>query len=564
MLLNKDIGPPAASLIPHQRLLFLFLTIVAGLLVLLPFHDFQYFLAQGDHGRDLYCFKKTMEGALPYRDYSWLFGPLMPYYYSLFYHLFGVSIQSVLLGQNLIILLAGVFIFLICSVFISSSMAFLCALWYWAFRDVEFFYTYNHIGGLLALLAAVYFSFRYIDKNRRFYAYGGFASLWFLMLIRPNMGAASLLPFFITLCLADILKKDPQAPQKRRLYFCISLGVLAATGLIYWLLLHPLPDYAIRQSFPFGKSQRTDYTGNVWSAVRLLWDIGALYFTVTWPQRIFGILLIFSALQTVFLVVSKRLPQTTKTNILLVAVALGLFALFSLHEFVASGVFYRLSWTLPLVLIGIFCVVETATSKISSPLVKALLLITLFLPSLLRIENQHRLVQSFKNPFHLLHIGKNRIYTSQSPFWFYTVTEATHFLTSHVPKDEKILVMPLDPLYLFLSERDSATRQLVFFDHINIPPQQEKEIIAELERQNVRWVIISNRAHSQEPGLGVLGQTYCLLIADYLEHHFRIAAEFGEWSHPDPGWAWNHGVRILQRIEKGAEENKRTGQTGIP
>ncbi|OGX38600.1 MAG: hypothetical protein A3D87_05165 [Omnitrophica WOR_2 bacterium RIFCSPHIGHO2_02_FULL_50_17] len=550
MLLNKNIGPPAASLIPHQRLLFLFLTVVAGLLVLLPFHDFQYFLAQGDHGRDLYCFKKTMEGALPYRDYSWLFGPLMPYYYSLFYHLFGVSIQSVLLGQNLIILLAGVFIFLICSVFISSSMAFMCALWYWAFRDVEFFYTYNHIGGLLTLLAAIYFSFRYIDKNRRFYVCGGFASLLLLMLIRLNMGVAALIPFFVTLCMTDVLKKDPHAPRKRRLYFCISLGILAAAGLIYWLLLHSLPDYAIRQSFPYGKSQRTDYTGNVWSSVRLLWYIGALYFTATWPQRIFGILLIFSALQTVFLVVSKRLSQTHKTNILLAAVALGLFTLFSLHEFFASGVFYRLYWTIPLVLIGIFLLVGTATAPLSSPVVKTLILWTFFLPPFFRIENQSSFIQSLKNPYHMLHIGKNRIYTAQSPLWFNTVTQAARFLISHVPKHEKILVMPLDPLYLFLSERDSATRQLVFFDHINIPPKQEKEIIAELERQNVQWVVISNRAHSKEQGLGVLGQTYCLLITDYLEHHFQIAAEFGEWSHPDPGWIENHGVRVLKRAVK--------------
>ena len=65
-----------------EKTFFLVLAIVAGILILWPLHNFQHYLSQGDHGRDLYCFKKVMEGALPYRDFSWLFGPLMPYYYS--------------------------------------------------------------------------------------------------------------------------------------------------------------------------------------------------------------------------------------------------------------------------------------------------------------------------------------------------------------------------------------------------------------------------------------------------------------------------------------------------
>ena len=167
-----------------EKAFFLILTVVAGIFILWPLHNFQHYLAQGDHGRDLYCFKKTMEGALPYRDFSWLFGPLMPYYYSLSYILNGVSIQSVLLGQNILILLAGVFVYLSCSVFLPPSLSFVCAFWYWSFRGTEFFYTYNHIGGLVALLAALYCIFQYIRQNRRVYIYGGFISSFLLMLIR--------------------------------------------------------------------------------------------------------------------------------------------------------------------------------------------------------------------------------------------------------------------------------------------------------------------------------------------------------------------------------------------
>ena len=148
-----------------KRIFFLCLTILAGLFALSPLKNYQTFLSQGDHGRDLYCFKLTMEGAVPYRDYFWLFGPLMPYYYVVFYKLFGVSIQSVLLGQNILILLIGIVIYWSCALFLSPALSFVCATWYWALRDMEFFYTYNHTGGILMLVLTLYFLFQYIKTN---------------------------------------------------------------------------------------------------------------------------------------------------------------------------------------------------------------------------------------------------------------------------------------------------------------------------------------------------------------------------------------------------------------
>ena len=78
---------------------FLIFTLLAGIFILAPQRDFQLFLAQGDHGRDLYCFKATLDGQLPYRDYWWVYGPLMPFYYSLFLKFFGIQVPSILLGK---------------------------------------------------------------------------------------------------------------------------------------------------------------------------------------------------------------------------------------------------------------------------------------------------------------------------------------------------------------------------------------------------------------------------------------------------------------------------------
>ena len=60
-----------------QRI-YLLLTFVSGLILLLPCLIYQDMFAQGDHGRDLYAYAMTLKGALPYRDYFWQYGPLMP------------------------------------------------------------------------------------------------------------------------------------------------------------------------------------------------------------------------------------------------------------------------------------------------------------------------------------------------------------------------------------------------------------------------------------------------------------------------------------------------------
>ena len=118
MPLKTTIKAITDKIAPYKGTIFLLFTIIAGILILWPLLNFQNYISTGDHGRDLYCFQQTMEGALPYKDYSWLYGPLMPYYYSIFFHLGGISIQSVLLGQFLLIILTGIFIFLACSVFL--------------------------------------------------------------------------------------------------------------------------------------------------------------------------------------------------------------------------------------------------------------------------------------------------------------------------------------------------------------------------------------------------------------------------------------------------------------
>jgi hypothetical protein len=100
----------------------LIFTLLLAFFYLWPTTNYLVFLSAGDHGRDLYCFKQTLEGQTPYRDYMWIYGPLMPYYYSLFLKFFGISISSVLIGKLVLLLTGAAFFYLTLVIFASPFL----------------------------------------------------------------------------------------------------------------------------------------------------------------------------------------------------------------------------------------------------------------------------------------------------------------------------------------------------------------------------------------------------------------------------------------------------------
>src|ERR1700733_9505742 len=94
------------------KAIFLLLTILTTIIFVWPELNFQDVLAQGDHGRDLYAFEAVFKNQLPYKDFWWVYGPIMPYYYGLFYKIFGLHITSILLGRALLLVACIVCFFL--------------------------------------------------------------------------------------------------------------------------------------------------------------------------------------------------------------------------------------------------------------------------------------------------------------------------------------------------------------------------------------------------------------------------------------------------------------------
>jgi hypothetical protein len=557
LVYSKRFKSAWGTFLRHETLIFLLLTVFAGVLIYVTRSDYQPFVSQGDHGRDLYAFKRVVEaGAVPYRDFSWLFGPLMLYYYAAFFKLLGVTIQSAIIAQNILVVLTGVFLYLTASRFMPAALSFCCALWYWAFRGREFFYTYNHSGGLLCLVILAFALFRYLEDSRIRHVIAGFVAAFLFLLIRPNMAVAVLAGWVVSLALADLVNKSPLLRRNFRIYLYGSFLCVLLAGFIYWLYFRGLPDFVLWESFPITPQQRTDVSLTLVDTLKFLGDILSMIFSSSKKWPIVTVLSGIAALVTIVRLALKGAgARQERVNPRLVLVSLLILVGVTFHEYMLSGIYYRLYWELPLVLLVMFFLFGFATAGPRLKIIRWMLYAGLFWMAFSAINAESRQITSLRTPAHMLQWGKNRVYTLQPAQWFDAVHKTCAYIDQNVPAGEKMFSVPFDTLYNFLTGHDQPTRQWTFFKHFIIPPEQDLDTIRDLEREKVNWVLLSNRAISLEAGLGIFGRDYCHILGKYILTEYEPVAQIGWWTR-QASWAWDHGVVMLKRKTPFAVDTK--------
>ena len=235
----------------HSFFIFLFLTIIFGIIIFSPYADFQDFLAQGDHGRDLYAAQAVLRGEIPYKDFWWVYGPLMPYYYAAFFKLFGIRITSILLGKMALNIAGGIFCFLaVCEISVPAA-AFATSLWLMCFQQ-DFFFTYNHVGGIALVLAIIWMHLAYIRHPRIGPAYAALTFVFLLGLVKINFGLVALLVTILTVNVSDRIRPMPFNKAKRSFYITALFLPLAWAAVYYWMT-YGLTFAEIRQCFPYLK-----------------------------------------------------------------------------------------------------------------------------------------------------------------------------------------------------------------------------------------------------------------------------------------------------------------------
>jgi len=529
------------SLRSHQKTIFLLLSLIIGIAILFPFHDFQLHLAQGDHGRDLYAFAATMDGAQPYRDYWWVYGPLMPYYYSLFLILFGINIHSILLGYLLLGLLSGLLVYLTLSLFTRPLLALSGAVWFWVFNS-PFEHTYNHAGGILVLLGIVYFTFSYIKNPKNIYLYLGLLGTLILSLIKVNFGLATFLSFIISIALIDMFRNHT---QKKKFYFFACLAVPSLIAGIYLFLVRGLPVYVIRQCFPYF-SKDHPFHSTIWDSLVIYFQRIIYVLGTHWAHNVLLVITLVSLVCLFFHIKNNKIDHPTRRNFYFCLLTILIFAAFNLHEFLISGVPYRAFWIKPFEILIPFLIIGIAAKDLNWKWLIPLCII-IMVSAFSRHNVRIVFANQLKSPHRYISLERGKIYTVNSPQWLSTVKYTVKYLNKNLKKDETFLALVDDPLYYFLTGKDSPTRVLAIGNHLNIHKNQELEIIQALEEKNVRYVLLSNRHNSDDPSMGRFGQTYCPTLYNYILKNYRSVFMVGEWKKP-PRWFENHGVKILKRI----------------
>ncbi|MBU0467580.1 MAG: glycosyltransferase family 39 protein [Candidatus Omnitrophica bacterium] len=519
------------------------LTVIIGLFLFFPQVNYLDYLAQGDHGRDLYAFSRAYEGDLPYQDYWWEYGPLTPYYYGTFFKLFGTDLTSVLFAELVLILTAGLFIYFAISTFSGPLLALSGALFFFAYYPF-FYFTFNHAAGITAVSSFIFYLLLYLKDPRIRFLYLSLISIFLLCLIKINFGICNLLGLAISVLLIDSFYKRPLDNEKKKFYSISLLAVPLCVFGVYFFLLHNLTIYEIRQCLPYLSS---DHPCNisVFAALKLIFK------TINPEMLLDPVILFFSAIiafSIMQMIPNKRTNEPDKLlkrkNCLTALILLG-FCIINTHEFLVSGVNYRLLWAIPFAVLLMFFFISNAIKK-SSFFIRTILSVAVAFFSILVAIDRSFICYKNKIPVNFFSLERTKVFTINPPAWKDTVIKTTSFLKNNLSRNEAFFALPYDPLYYYLTERKSPTRQIIFFEYMNIPAEQEEKIILELEEQKVNWILISNRSNSLENGLGVFGKTHCALIGKYIKDTFELAAQFGDWKN-EPGWASEHGTRIFRR-----------------
>ena len=81
---------------------------------------------------------------------------------------------------------------------------------------------------------------------------------------------------------------------------------------------------------------------------------------------------------------------------------------------------------------------------------------------------------------------------------------------------------------------------------MNVTEKQQKDFINQINKNDVEWIILSNRYSSDEMGLGVLGKTHCKTLAQYIFSEFEEVKRFGDFD-KSTGQVSNHGMIIMKK-----------------
>jgi len=502
------------------------LLVLAYVLFWLPTIQAHPALSIGDSGRDLYAYWMTLQGQWPGRDFFYQYSPLMPFYYAFWFLVGGAHLISMRIALGILLLTCGLLTFKTLRMLVSPPVAFLASL---GFLSLDIIHTYNHVGGLLLLLAALFSLWKFFAGRRIAWVYFGALAIAGITAVKINMGFSMLMAFLGSLWLDHFLSK------RHFVWLTLVFGglVLISYVPLYWglpasWLAQGLGGLSWHYSL-WGKLVHIPMRFLVWERWRLWWAGAFLAFAV----------LGFLGLK------KKGMTETERKFLPRVLGSLVIFGLMSTADyFMMEGYFHRLSfWFFPVMVLSFGLFAEWASRILPRPLKIVLWCLTFLLVSWVPFHKAKEAL-AWRIPERYLDFPQGKVYLGGDFGDVETIKNGTRFLIENTKPEDEILAVPYAALYCFLSGRRHAVRELAFYQTVRINETQEQEIIRKLDAKKTPMVLVANNLRLREPGVGRFGETHCLRLAKYIDDHYEEAGRWGPWEMDPPE---RLAVRILRR-----------------
>jgi hypothetical protein len=543
-----------------------------------------------DSGHEMYVPTVLSEGKMLYRDVWFMYGPLAPYLNSFLFRLFGVHLNVLYWAGSLSALGSAIFLYLT-GMRLSSWLAGWSAgavLLLEAFHPTFFCfplpYSYNTV---YACLTACLFLWLVVGASVSkgwgwMFAAGMVAAA--ALLLKLEFGAAS----YLTLALLIMARSFQQRSWRsiHRDVIAILPGVVICAVVIHWMISIAGVDFILQENF---MSWPTSYFmkayGKFWlaqtgfslslpafaeAAKQTLIVLGfwqGLHLLLTWKRAnrrsiyLRAVLFLATLAYMVIYVHGNDVlrvlffPQDMVLYVTVAATAALLYFWWQPELQRAPGLILLLIFT-SLLAFRILLKMAPWDYAIyyNGPVVLSFLL--LLRPLILQNGNARHSVFLAELVVCLGCVAVPALYTrkvvSETASWVPLITErgtifvkknlaeqyraGIQFMKEKNAKGEAVLSLPEDTSLYFLSGTHCPTRIYSFNPGVLVPGKMTGEVIKDLERNNVRYLIWSNRIYP-EYGVPRFGVDFDQTMGAYLTSHYRrvqvLAPNYvrlGEWN----------------------------------
>jgi hypothetical protein len=527
-----------------------------------------------DSGHEMYVPTVLSEGKMLYRDVWFMYLPAAPYFNCYLFRLFGVHLNVLYVAGSFSALGSAIFLYLTgmrLGSWVAGWMAGAVVLLE-AFQPSLFCfplpYSFSAVYGCLTATCFLWLIVHACGSNGRAWVFGAGIAAAVAMLIKLEFGAACYAALGILMLVRGLRQRSWKIVAKD--FAAILPGLLLCAAVIRWMVSIRGVDFILQENFEtwptsyfmrvYGKfwlastgfsltaadfaasAQRTLLFLGIWQGIALLasWKRPPKLMTIlrivlflfaaaqvmanlTWREALLAVffprdMVPYAAIAAlVFWVYAYRHPEHDRVFAIAMVLSFSsLLAFRILLKTIPSG--YPIYYNGPAVL-SFFLIVLPLLRLLEQPrrfafpaeaVACALCLASVVL--YLREEGKYPLT------YGSLVTDRGTIRTWPSMALHYQ--EAIDFMKEKNAAGEAVLSIPEDTSLYFLSHTHSPTRVYIFSPGLLVPGKMTAELIDEMERKQVRYLLWSNRIFP-EYGAPRFGMDFDKDFGDYLVKHYR-------------------------------------------